>query len=250
MTARRCRAGHRAGNRPERTAEGGGVTGGVQRTGPPARLQHDRGETGRRDEAVALQEAPLRRRRAAGQLRHHRALGDDPGQQGVVPARVEPVDTAGEEGHRLAGTRQRRPVRHPVDAVCRAGHDRVAAVDQARGRLHGDVFAVAGGSPGADQRDRPAEGRQCGVVPAHPQGERSVWTQVAERHRPALVSRHAQLNCVAHGLPEGDDRRARLQPGLPSLAGRDQFLAGERLLSRVFQGGEQPVRVGTLDDRP
>ena len=63
-------AGDRPRHRPERPPERGGVAGGVERPGSPARFDHDGGRARRGDEPVALEEAPFRRRRAARDLGH------------------------------------------------------------------------------------------------------------------------------------------------------------------------------------
>ena len=154
VAARRGSTRHRSWYCPQRSPQRRCMPGGVQRAGAPSGLQNHRGPTGSRNESVALQEAPASGRLTAGQLGNHGTDFDDPGEQSFVPTRVETIHPTGEKGDGLAGTGQCRAVRHPIDAVGRAGDDGIAAVDQPGRCLHSYVFAIAGGRPCTDQRDR------------------------------------------------------------------------------------------------
>lgn len=117
---------------------------------------------------------------------------------------VEPVEPAGENGDRGPARRQCRPVRSAVDPVRPSRDDRDTPVGQPGGDLDGDVLAVTGGGPSADQGDRLAERRELLRLSADPQRRWGVVAEVGQLRRPQVVGRREQADSEPSGLSEGD----------------------------------------------
>ena len=250
MASSRGGARHRTGYGPERPAQRGGMSCGVERAGTDARLEHHGRLAGRRDQAVPLQESPLRGRGSAWQFGDDGTGLRDAAEQRLVAERIEAVDAAGEEGDGRAVTGESRAVRHPVDPVGAARHDGEPAVDEPGRGFHRHVLAIARRGAGAHQGDRghaPIEG--VGSA-AHPQPDRRVHAELVDPMRPARVTGHDQLRADPRGLRERADEVAVVETRPPAgetglgLAFVEVAARGTHLACEPLSGGARKEGLG------
>ena len=105
MAAARLRRMDRAGNGEHLLALLGRQPGGDQRARLQRRLHHQRAARERRDDAVALREVLVERRRAERELAHDQAACRDAVRQVAVPGRVDAVQSRADHRHRRQAAR-------------------------------------------------------------------------------------------------------------------------------------------------
>ena len=249
MAARRRGARNRTRHRPDRATQLRGVARGVEGSGSPARLDHDRRAARSRNESVALQEPPARGCGAARDLRHHDPALDDPGEQSLVTRRIEAVNSSGQEGHRRARTGERRAMGDAVDAVCGTRDNREPAVHQTGRGLDGDVFAVPGGRARPHDGDRAAEAPEEGPVSAGPEGVRCVVPQLIDAAGPVGIVGNEQRDAEPGRLSEREQHRRHRHAGAPALHRLREFGGLEAVVAHGGQRGEKRPQLDRLARR-
>lgn len=119
-----------------------------------------------------------------------------------MPRRIHLVDTARQHGDGAATDAERSPVGDAIDPPGRAGDDDHASCGEVARHLSGRRFAVRGRRPCADDCDRRLR-RERRRVTSHPEGDRRVRAEIAERARPAGIARGQQPGSGAGGELDG-----------------------------------------------
>ena len=158
VRALRCEAAHGTRHREDLTASDKSRFDGMHRTSAPSRLDDNNDLRERGDDPVAEREPPGLGARAQGSLGGERACTRDAIGEMAVPTRVVHVDAASDYA-RWSGTPRRDRsegtfVRRGVDPGCQAGDHADACLSEASAELRGNLGAVVGGAPGADDRGR------------------------------------------------------------------------------------------------
>ena len=169
---------------------------------------HDHGaERHGGDQPVAGQETQLGRGAARRYLRHDQPGLCDIGQQVTVGGRVGTVDTARQDRHRRASSRQRPSMCGLVDPERRPRHDCHPLTGQVRGDLPGHRGPVRRRRARPDHRDR-ALGKLVETPRAtHPQAqgcptstvEHLRAVEVLEPHGPLLVAGADEADALVGG---------------------------------------------------
>ena len=108
---------------------------------------------------------------------------------------VDPVEAAGEHGHRGTGVGDGGcPVRCPIDAVGAAGKDHAALRRQFGGELGRHLAAIRGCGAGSDDGDSTQEGRrEAARVALEPEGDRRARAELLKFAGPVDVLGGQQL---------------------------------------------------------
>ena len=250
MTPGRRRRGHRSGNNAERSAKFDGVVCRIERAGAPTCFDHHCRLCHGSNQPIALQKTPLCRREARRHFSDHRAACDDALQQGVVPARVEAVNAAGQHGNRVPFLSEGGAVRHAVNAVGGAGDNRKLLAHQTRNKFHRHVFAIASGCARADNRNRPGGSLQGGPVSSKPQRVRCVVAELTQASRPRVVSRNHELRTHASRCLELRDDVSRLESCRPSREPFGEFVMGRGVpaIGECADGSVESCRFDVINE--